>query len=40
MVAQTHEIKLRDLGYFKFELKMLNKVKTGVAPVFFLVTMV
>ena len=36
MVAQTHEIKLRDFGHFEFELKMMNKVKTGVAPVFFL----
>ena len=30
MVVQTPEIKLKDLGYFKFQLKMMNIVKTGV----------
>ena len=29
MIVQTPEIKLRDLGYFEFQLKMMNIVKTG-----------
>ena len=30
MVVQTPHIKVRDLGYFEFQLKMMNIVKTGV----------
>ena len=30
MVVQTPQMKLRDLGYFKFQLKMMNIVKTEI----------
>ena len=30
MVVQTPQMKLRDLGYFEFQLKMINIVKTEI----------
>ena len=30
MVVQTPQMKLRDLGYFEFQLKMMNIVKTEI----------
>ena len=30
MVVQTPQMKLRDMGYFEFQLKMMNIVKTEI----------
>ena len=30
MVVQTPQMKLRDLGYFEFQIKMMNIVKTEI----------
>ena len=30
MVVQTPQMKLRDLGYFEFQLKMMDIVKTEI----------
>ena len=30
MVVQTPQMKLRDLGYFEFQLKMMNIVRTEI----------
>ena len=37
MVVQTPQMKLRDLGYFEFQLKMMNIVRTEIITKYWVV---